>query len=99
MKSSKNQGAYFDEYDDREPLEIVRSSEKKKRNGGNSDKNFYTAEYSNPKCAQRNEENEFTDQELKVIHQQSSGGMNKRQKLNNESSNSKIFSGNRQFNF
>ena len=42
---------------------------------------------------------QFTDQELKVIHQQSSGGMNKRQKLNNESSNSKIFSGNRQFNF
>ena len=52
MKSSKNQGAYFDEYDDREPLEIVRSSEKKKRNGG-VDKNFqsFTAEYSqNPKC-------------------------------------------------
>jgi len=62
MKSSKNQGAYFDEYDDREPLEIVRSSEKKKRNG--ADKNFqsFTAEYShNLKCNQRNEENEFTD--------------------------------------
>ena len=65
MKSSKNQGAYFDEYDDREPLEIVRSSEKKKKNSGTLDKsNFqsFTAEYShNPKCAQRNEENEFTD--------------------------------------
>jgi hypothetical protein len=38
-KSSKNQGAYFHEYDDREPIDIVRGSEKK-RSKGASEKNF-----------------------------------------------------------